>query len=928
MFVCALLAAATLLSYWPVIHQGFINLDDPTYVTLNRHVRTGLSWQNVSWSLSSGYASNWHPLTWVSHMMDAQFFQLRPGWHHLTNLIFHSLNTALLFVLLQKLTACTRRSAIVAGLFSLHPLRVESVAWIAERKDVLSGFFFLLTVLAYARYAEDRKLGVDGIKRRSAIWYAIALILFALGLMSKPMLVTVPFVLLLLDFWPLKRLRLDTFQLKPAVPLLIEKVPFLLMSIGSSVVTFAVQHKGGAVSTTTGLPITGRLANALHAYAAYLGKTFWPTKLCIFYPHPGYQLSLPTITDDVAVAGAAVLVIGLSIASILLRNRAPHLFTGWFWFVGMLIPVIGIVQVGGQAYADRYTYLPSIGIFICCVWVVAEVAQARIPGALLAAAGTALVIVCAFLTRHQLSYWRTNFAVFQHALDVTKNNALAYYNVGVEYGVQGKDDIAKGHFEAAMKADPQFIAPVYSMGFMLMLEGHAAEAEEKFHDALRLKPNYAMAYNKLGVLAWQQGKAEEAWENTQKALSLDPDLAESHENLARLMTARGDLSGAVAEFNESLRLEPGNTRVMTELAEIVVRQGNVAKGEALLREVVRRESGSAESRVHLGEVLAVEGKRAEAIQEYTAALRMKPDWGQVHCKMGTALLQNGEAKQSEAEFREALKLEPGSGEATTGLGRALGAQGKMSEAAQQFEAAVKLSPTNAESQVELAVALLMTGNTNEAQVHFSKAATLDPDLAQRNVQIGKALASQGQIDAAAGRFLTASFLSPNDAESRRELGLLLAQQGKFGEAETQFEQAARLKPDADTFRNLGLAQLLQGRAKEAVASYRRAMELKPDWPVILNDLAWLLATNPDSTIRNGGEAVQLAQKANDLAGGKEARYLGTLDAALAETGRFDEAIATAEKARALALVAGEKDLASAAQERCDLYKNKQPFRTK
>jgi hypothetical protein len=533
--LCAMLSLITLAAYWPVLHNDFVHFDDTDYVTENIHVLTGLTWENIAWAFSNGYASNWHPLTWLSHMLDIQLFGLNPIGHHLTSLLFHLANTLLLFAVLGRMTGAIRRSAFVAALFAVHPLHVESVAWVAERKDVLSMFFLMLTLWAYARYVEVQSPKSKVQRRESKVqaqepasgithhasritfhvscYYLLSLLFFACGVMSKPMLVTVPFVLLLLDYWPLGRLEVQSPKSKVQSPsaegkirnaesrithyaafftfhlsrstllaLLLEKLPFLALAAASSAITFLVQQGGHA--TSIGLPLGPRLANAVASYLKYLGKTVWPVDLAVFYPHPDLRYPISNQWPLWQIVSVALLLAAVSGLAIVRRKREPWLATGWFWYLGTLVPVIGIVQVGGQAIADRYTYIPLIGIFICFVWGAAEFfpycwrqhqvapssspgpqpavptwSQASYPAWLRVALGTAgglVLVACVVLTRAQAAYWRNNSILFEHALAVTSDNPIAEYNVGSDLARAGQYQQALPHFQAAAEADPTY----------------------------------------------------------------------------------------------------------------------------------------------------------------------------------------------------------------------------------------------------------------------------------------------------------------------------------------------------------------------------------------------------------------------------------------------------------------------------------------
>ncbi len=568
--LCLVLFLLVAWVFLPATANDFINFDDPDYVTANVQVQRGLTMEAVKWALLSSEAGNWHPLTWWSHMADCQFFGLKPWGHHLTSVFLHAANAMLVFLLLRRLTGATWRSLAVAGLFALHPLRVESVAWIAERKDVLSAFFGLLSLLCYARYAEGRgPTRCDGAaaRRESEVrsqpaappvqdrassfylpsslffFYLLALLCFALGLMSKPMLVTLPFLMVLLDFWPLGRLRNvevrgqrsevrrqksevggdatadHGLRSTPGVPLrlLTEKVPFFAAAAGASAVAFWVHQSGGHVETMTGLPLAARVGNALVSYCRYLGKLFCPANLCAYYPHPGQW---PTTT----VVLAGLLLTGISILVLLLRRKCPYLLMGWLWFVGSLIPVIGIVQVGAQAMADRYTYLPSVGVFVALIWGLSELAKRRRCLALPFSVAAIMALgLCTALTRRQIGSWKDSEAVFRHALTVTERNDLAHTNLGEALLRQERWEEAMGHFQSALQINPRSAEAHYNLGVGWFRQGQLDKATAEFRSALTLRPAYQEAHYNLGVALVRQGALDEAISELREAVKLKPD---------------------------------------------------------------------------------------------------------------------------------------------------------------------------------------------------------------------------------------------------------------------------------------------------------------------------------------------------------------------------------------------------------------------
>ncbi len=624
-WICVLLSAVTLAIYWPVTSYDFINFDDPVYVCLNAHVVNGLSWENVAWAFQTSFVGNWHPLTWLSHELDVQLFGLSAGWHHLTSLLFHAANGVLLFLLLQRMTAAAWRSAMVAALFALHPLHVESVVWIAERKDVLSTFFFMLTLLAYARYAEKaegRRQKAESSNTQHAtrltfhvsrftfhalrypppsFYYVVALVLFALGLMSKPMLVTLPFVLLLLDYWPLQRLHLSTLNSQPSTTqppstllhLALEKLPFFALTVISCMVTFLAQSEGGAVRPLALFSLTQRVANAIVACATYVQKTLWPAGLAVFYPLP----------DNISVAAAFVagaLLLGITAWVVWSARRRPHLAMGWFWFLGMLVPVIGLVQAGMQQIADRYTYLPLVGLFVMVVWEVAErLSGLRRRTAVLTAAASGALLACAVVTTLQLRYWHDSEKLFRHALAVTRDNWLAHHSLGHALLAQGNEDEAISQYQAAaaiqprpeirfilgetlskrrryeeaigqfsemLKSSPDNVPALVQIGIARALQGRTEEAVRALSEALRIDPADAGAHNSLGNVLAQQGKHEAAVQQFEEAVRLKPDHAGAHNNLAISCKKLGRMDEAIVQYREAIRLEPDSLQALNNLA--------------------------------------------------------------------------------------------------------------------------------------------------------------------------------------------------------------------------------------------------------------------------------------------------------------------------------------------------------------------------
>jgi tetratricopeptide (TPR) repeat protein len=744
------LCLATLATWWPALCNGFINYDDGGYVVQNLHARRGLTWDTVRWAFICTRNGNWHPLTWLSHSLDCQWYGLNPVGHHLTSVLLHVLNTGLLLLVLYRLTGALWRSGFVTALFALHPLRVESVAWVAERKDVLSGLFFFLTLWAYARYAKPPAVrnpkseveranlgeaapvvGIENqqskIKNPKALNYVLAVFFFALGLLSKPMLVTLPFVLLLLDYWPLERFRHLTLS-----RLLLEKTPFFVLSALVSVVTLVVQTAGG---NTESLPLQFRLSNALVAYARYLGKLMWPQNLAVFYPRPE---SWPFMS----VLGAAALLAGITVLAVWRGRTQRYWRTGWFWFLGMLVPVLGWVAIGEHALADRYTYLPANGLLLALVWGVADLVQGHaLARRFVLTAGVLALAACAFTTRSYLKQWANTLTLFEHALQVTRNNHVAYI----------------------IAADALRRTPDHN------------RAGAYCARALLISPASAPAWNLMAVLQADEGKLPEALVCASNGIKARPNWnAEAYFNRATILLELRRNAEAKADFEHAVQMD----------------------GEHIL------------SRINLATLLMGEGHLDEAIAQYQVALRLDPNQAAGHYNLANALNRKG----------------------------------RPTEAIEHYQQSLKLDPANAAVHCNLAQVLVHQQLTNDALTHFEAALRLDPALAQAH----------------------------------------------YG---------------------LAVAANQRGDTALALTHLRQALQPNPDFPAALAELAWIRATASDPEVRSGAAAVRAAERACELTAGGDAWCIMTLAAAYAEAGRFGDAVAAAEKGRALALAARQHDVA-------------------
>ncbi|HSA11919.1 MAG TPA: tetratricopeptide repeat protein [Candidatus Paceibacterota bacterium] len=689
-WLCLALAAAIVAVYWPVSRHAFINYDDLSYVTENQHVSKGLSWAGVNWAFGRlhGERTYWHPLTWISHMVDCQVFGLKPAGHHLMNVLFHLLNTTLLFLVFLRMTGAFWRCAVLAGLFALHPLQVDTVAWVAERKNLLATLFGLLAIWAYAAYvtrsrnqgqksppnpksdARNSEFKAQGLRFSPgpstsylpfSILYLLSLCLFALSLMSKPMLVALPFALLLLDYWPLNRRGFPNFQHAqvplPRAPirrLVLEKLPFLLLAAASCVITVQAHRGLGMLDPGSGPSLGFRLENALVSYARYLGNALWPAKLAVFYPFPA---AWPLWT----VAASGLLLLALTALVVRTARSRPYLFVGWFWFTGLLVPTIGLIQAGAQALADRFAYLPLVGLFLGLVWTAAEWSRrGPRPARMLAFGAVILLLLSAGLSRRQLAHWQNTETLFRHALAVTKDNFLAHGKLGEELAASGRLSEAEAQFAEAVKINPGYLPVLNSLASRLSTNTTSEASLRLYQQAVRSRPQDATAHYNLAVALTDQQRVTEAMAEYSEALRLDPNLAPAHNNLSSLFLAQGNPAAALphalaalrlkpdfpqAHFNAgnalflqekfadaashyatAAKLDPGNLDARLNLAKALVSQNKLQEAESQLKEVARLQPANAEPHQLLAAIYSASNRAGEAVNEYTAALDLDPDW--------------------------------------------------------------------------------------------------------------------------------------------------------------------------------------------------------------------------------------------------------------------------------------------------------------
>jgi tetratricopeptide (TPR) repeat protein len=601
---CLLLVTATLAFYNPIIHNQFIDFDDSAYILKNSEIQGGLTWATAKWSFTTFREGNWHPLTWLSHALDCQVFHLNPAGHHYTNLLLHAINAVLLFLLLRQATGLTWPSLVVGALFALHPVNVESVAWAAERKNVLSTLFFLLAMHAYDRYARTGRRHL----------YLAVTICFALGLLAKPQIVTLPFVLLLWDYWPLQRMGAEPASGGlPAAPtprsfayLVVEKLPLFVLAAADSVVTVLAQRAGNAVRTVTEVPVSARLQNVFVSYVRYVGKALWPSRLSPMYPHPGNSL------PGWQVVGAAVLLLLLSALVLRWRNRR-YLPVGWFWFLGTLIPMIGIITVGEQSMADRYAYIPFIGLFVAVVWILdAMASEHRIPGVWRASAALLVVFVLGCLSYRQLGYWRDDETLWRYTLSVTQRNYMAHDNLAIALAKQGRSDEAVFQFRAAKALHKYPPNQILSLAFYELRAGHPQEAIEECDSVLRASVNprvQAAALSELGQAHLQLRHYDQAAESFQNSLRLNPEDAMALMGSGVLALRQGQSDVAVAQLAHAVRVDPSDVNVLL-LAQALRRAGRSAEADSALAQVQKISPDLSQAQNAAGQLLSFAGLKA------------------------------------------------------------------------------------------------------------------------------------------------------------------------------------------------------------------------------------------------------------------------------------------------------------------------------
>jgi tetratricopeptide (TPR) repeat protein len=713
LLVCVILFAGTVLLFSRGLTYDFSIYDDPGYVTNNAHVQAGLTWASVQWAFV-GHADYWHPLTWLSHMLDWQAYGDNASGHHLTSMLWHGLNAVLAFIVLRRLTGAWGLSVFCAALFAWHPLRVESVQWVTERKDVMSGCFFLLTLRAYAGYVERRDAGRPAIRA-----YVGTLALFVAGLMCKPMLVSVPAVLLLLDVWPLRRIAPDWAVAQTWARLLLEKTPFVLLSAAISVVTILMQVRDGAFVLQ--LPFSARVANAFVALARYLGKVAWPFNLSACYPHPGHWPVLAT-------TAAVILVTGITLLAWRQRERRAWIAVGWLWFVVMLLPTLGLVQVGYQSMADRYTYAPVLGLEIALAWTAWAWAANANRRAWVVAAGALILIGCGWRTWDQQRVWRSSIALFEHAVAVTGDSDYTHAFLGYTYLSDGRPADAVRESRIALRLNPKNDVAQFTLAAGLQKTGAADEAIGAYKAVLERHPNDGTAEFPLGVLLLDRGRTEEAVRDLKPALLHYPAARASNIRMAAAAAARGDSARAAVLFELAVGVDPDDVDAYVALGAAQAQLGRTDAAIGSFRTALERDPKQPEAHAQLGLLLLGRRQPAEAAEHFRAALQSNPRHALAYLGLGRASEQLRDIPGAVEAFARAVELAPENPLVCRAWAQALARTGKFSEAAAQYEKTVRLDPRDASVYAELGYALFLSGRREDAVLAWRTALRLDPSL--------------------------------------------------------------------------------------------------------------------------------------------------------------------------------------------------------
>lgn len=760
LIACLLIIASTLFVYWKVGSYEFTNFDDHFYVTGNKHVQQGLTLDNLKWAFSVSKGTDksyWHPLTWLSHMADCEMFGLNAGAHHLVSLFIHIANALLLFAVLGLMTGAPWKSAFVAALFALHPLNVDSVAWIAERKNVLSTFFCMFTILAYIYYA----------KRPSLSRYLLVTTAFIASLLSKPMLVTLPAALLLLDYWPLYRIQTNRLRIYgeknsgyvpvrklPLSRIILEKIPLVAISCIVTLLSVISMHNNELFVTKQIAPFGLRVENAIVSYVEYIGKIFWPHPLAVYYPFPE---SIPVWQ----VIGALFLLAVITIIAIAAARKLPYLIVGWLWFIGTLVPVIGIVQGGlWPAMADRWAYVPAIGIFIMVSWGMGSIIhrwlRLRIVIVVIALAA---LLACTFVAKKQTTYWKNSITLFSHALAVTRDNYLSEYNLGQALSEKGMDDAAMPHYYKSLQFNPNNLGTYIDLGIALAKKGRTDESIKYFRMALIIRSkdvvNKTKAHINLGIALQQKGRTDEAMSQYHKALTLEPDNFAAHFNLGNALMEKGLFKKAADQYRMAIKIKPEEEKAYKNLGQAFFKQGRLE----------------------------------EAAHQFNKALKINPKDPEVYNGLGATFIGRQNMGRAETCFKNALKINPGYADARNNLQRILTLKEKIQEALENIKEKLKSQPKSPEVYYKMGNAYLSSHFYQLAIENYQKALSMDPGYTDAMYNLAIAHAENGEYNDAVASFKKIIATHPENAAVYYNIACIYSRQNKKNKAVDWLKQS-------------------------------------------------------------------------------------------------------------------------------------------
>jgi len=782
--ICVVLAIVTVAVYAQVYRHGFIEYRDGAYVRDNDVVKEGLTLENIGWAFTTFNSGHWHPLTWLSLMLDCRIFGVNPGAVHLINVLYHVAAALLIFLAFVRMTNRPWRSAFVAAVFALHPMHVESVAWISERKDVLGGVLASLTLLLYIRYAA----------KPSVLRYMAILLAFALALMAHSIFVTIPFVFLLLDVWPLNRLPWPPSPRMLRV-LIIEKAPLITMSVAAGVVALIARRHSTVLSDLAPMSFFERIANVPVAYASYVGKALLPSGLALLYP------------GEPSPAGAALICLAflaaVTFAAFALVRKRPYCLVGWCWFVGMLVPVIGLIRLGSQFMADRYTYFPLVGLSFAVVWLIVDLCRDSIVAKRIAAAALCAVLVAfAALSFRQAAYWSSSETLFRRTIAVTAPNPLMHALLAITLKGQGRVDEAVVEYRQAIAIRPYFARAHNGLGLIYDSQGKEADALAEFEAALATNDDFADAHNNIGAILERQGRRDEALAHYLRAAAIQPDSADAHDNLARVYAAMGNWDQAQAESRMALAIDPDDARAHNTLGLVFSAAGNrnaataefnralalagdlaeantnlareleLAKQDDALdqcQKTLQTNPDDAQSHNVMGTILADRGQRADAIAHYNRALEIDPNYADAHANLAHELMESGEMNGAYAHLKKAIELQPTLYQAHADLGIILAAQGRFDEAAKELHESLLIKPDQPIIHADLGYALTRLNRFDEAVAECNLALKLDPNLGNAHYNLATALAARGDTAAASAEFSKVLSLDPSNSAARSAL---------------------------------------------------------------------------------------------------------------------------------------------------------------